>query len=826
MRVETISGGRPMQRSLGRNAGLWLAAGLALVAALPVRAAEPTVAERYLKAAKLRWPAVMVAMKNPLVTPHWVGTTNRFWYRRETAKGFEFVVVDAATGSRSPAFDAKAVSASLAALLKGPAPPENLPFTTIALETDGAIAFEAKADRFRCAADGACVRLGAAPTPDLVVSPDKRTAVFMRAGKLSLRDLATSAERSLADDGTAEVGWGLQPPPGDFHAIAQGDKSFPAPFWTAWSPDSRVVIAARVDLSGSQPYPYIDYAPADGSLRPRALSARLSLVGEPPARIELYAFDLAAGTRRRLDLPCDRLEMRDVGAKRLAWSADGRHAYLFVTAADQGSASLFDMDTRSGKVREVINEAARYPALLAPGGYDSAATAVLDRRGEAVWFSQRDGWPHLYLYDLRTGRLKSRITKGPWVVRGLVRVNEALGRLYFTASGREPGNPYHRSLYSIGLDGKGLARLTPEADDKPMVDPDGRPGFDGAPPFQPVSADGRYVAYTVAPLAAPSTAVVRRTDGTGPAIVFERADASALFAAGFRAPEPFVAKAADGRSDVYGVIYRPSDYDPKKRYPVLDAQYNSPLVPIVPHTLAGASTNVIEAAPPAADAELGLIVVMMDARGTPYRGAAFSNPAPGYLADMGLVDHVAVIRSLAAKDPSMDLGRVGITGASFGGWTSVRALIAHNDLFKVAVAWAPPGAFYNMYDGAGLTAANGVATYTGGVPLRPKPSDKPLNWALIDSIAQVGQLRGKLLLGSGALDENVLPGSTMQFMDAAARANRNVEQIFLPETNHGPLTYLDYVTRRIWDFLTLNLRSETPPVEFAFPAPPKPGDGR
>jgi dipeptidyl-peptidase-4 len=271
------------------------------------------------------------------------------------------------------------------------------------------------------------------------------------------------------------------------------------------------------------------------------------------------------------------------------------------------------------------------------------------------------------------------------------------------------------------------------------------------------------------------------------------------------------------------VIYRPSDYAPSKTYPILDLEYNSPIVVVTPrHFMQAAAFPFDDFNTPAAAAELGLIVVMMDARGTPFRGAAFSDPTPGYIASMGLDDHVAVIKALAARDPSMDMRHVGISGASFGAWTVIRALENYNSVFSVGVAWAPPGAFYNMYDANLLTSSSGIPRYDGGAILRPSPTARPDNWTSIDSIAQVGEMQGALLLGSGALDENVVPGSPLQFFEAATRADKHVEQVFLPNATHGPIAYLPYMVRRVWDFMVVNLRREVPPEDFHVPsaAPP------
>ncbi len=781
---------------------------------------QTDVAERYRRASRLQYLSAITAVKNNAIVPHWIDGEDRFWYRRETETGSAFVVVDAATGQSGPAFDATVIAQGLAAVTKQAASADALPFTTFDYAQGGrAIAFQVGASKYECTlATPACRATGAVAAPDLLISPDGTSALFVRGGNLFIRTIATGAERALTDDGTLDKGWAVQVEPSDFHAIGrQASGSGAPPLWTAWSPDSKRLITSFVDQSAVKPYPYIDYAPSDGSVRPRLREVRLALVGDQPAVIQLYAIDVASGKRQRIDLDNSRFNRTQRGAHHGEWAPDGRHYLLFTRSADLGSAVLFDIDAVTGTVREAIREKGVYPALLNAGGSGAANVALLKGGTQAIWSSQRDGWPHLYLYDVATGRELRRLTRGKWVVRDILRVDEKLGKLFFVASGREGGNPYYRSVYSVDLDGRRLRRLTPEADDTPIANPATTLSFDGASSYDPVSPSGRYIVYGTAPLSAPATTLLRRTDGAGRPVVLEHGDARALFAAGFRAPEAFTAKAADGSSDLYGVIYRPGDYEAGRKYPVILAQYNSPIVPIAPRNFGIAYSLVTDNASPAAEAQLGFIVVMVDPRGTPYRGAAFSDPAAGYIATMGLDDQVAALRQLAVRDRSMDMDHVGIVGASFGGWTAIRALILHNDLFKAAVAWAPPGSFHTMYQAPELTIPSGVPHYAGGASLRPTDKAVPENWAQMDSVAQAGLMKGRLLLGSGALDENVLPGSTMQFLDAAAKADKDVETMFLPGATHGPLPYWPYVVKRTWDFLVRNLRGETPPNDFVFP---------
>lgn len=811
---------------------LWCRFVAALIALMPGSVlAQANIAERYDRAAKLMVMPAMASVKNESIVPRWIGDQDRFWYRRETAKGSEFVVVDARTGAVEPAFDAARIAAALSPVLKMKVAPDNLPFSVFNYSPDGkAITFNAGSAKYKCSlADGVCEAQPVTVEPHMIASPDGRKAVFSKGGNLFVRNLATGADRQLTSNGAGDKGWGIAPEPSDFRALArQTSGAQRTPFQTVWSPDGRLLITTFTDHSFVEPYPFVDYAPADGSFRPKARSIRLALVGEKPAFTQFHVIDVASGASKKVELDSERILLLEIFPWIAGWSADGRHYRRFAEWANGKGASLFEINAQTGKVREVIKENGRHPALISAGGYGAPNVAFVQGGKQAIWSSQRDGWAHLYLYDIASGRQLRQLTKGKWVVRELLRADDKLQRIYFVANGRETGNPYFRSVYSVAYDGRGLRRLTPEMADKPIASPRSDfPAFDGAKPYDPVSPTGDYIVYSYSGVAQPAVLTLRRTDGQGEAKILERADASALFARGYKVPTEFTAKAADGKSDLYGVIYRPSDYDPSRRYPVLLAQYDSPIVVVTPRNFGSGYSLTTDASGPAAQTELGIIVVVVDPRGTPFRGAAFSDPPSNFIADMGLTDQKAVIRQLAAKDPSMDITRVGIAGASFGGWTAIRAMIDHNDLFTAAIAWAGPGSFHNMYVADGLSNSLGQPIYDGGKTLRPGVTAIPDNWKIADSIGQVGKLKGRLLVGTGGLDENVVPGSQLQFFEAAARANKDVEQMFLPSATHGPGPGLwPYMVKRTWDFLTRTLLLEQPPTDYYFPKgafPPAPG---
>ena len=303
-----------------------------LLAATPAFAqapAEAPIADRYARAAKLLLVPATTGVRNESVIPHWIGGQDRFWYLRQAEKGAAFVVVDAATGASSPAFDAPAIAESLALLLKTKVSVDALPFQSFDYSPDGSrIALAVGPAKFTCVvATSVCT--ADAPSriePYMTPSPDGRTAVFQRDGNLWLRDIATGTERALTSDGVPEKGWGVAAEPSDFHALRRQDAGGKRPpFWTIWSPDSRRLITTFVDQSHVQPYPFMDYAPTDGSIRPKVRTVRLPLIGERPPTIQFYALDVATGVRTRIDLDGTKLETIELAAHHGEWAPDGRH---------------------------------------------------------------------------------------------------------------------------------------------------------------------------------------------------------------------------------------------------------------------------------------------------------------------------------------------------------------------------------------------------------------------------------------------------------------------------------------------------------------------
>jgi dipeptidyl-peptidase-4 len=780
-----------------------------------VTRAEGLEASRYARAAALDADAALAKVRNINVVPHWINGRDEFWYRRDLADGHEFVRVDARRGHAQPAFDHAAVARELTRLGIA-AEATSLPFATFEYADRGrAITFAAGATRYRCAwAPARCRGEGAIAPPDgSLPSPDGQVSLLSRAGNLVLRD-SSGGERLLTIDGEPDHGYGVYPDTWKAAYVPrQRAGSPPEPLGAFWAPDSSRAIVTSVDQRHVARYPFVEAVPRDGSVRPQLYQPRIALVGERPPAIQWHVVERATGAVRRLELPYDRLlalqpDMMPI--RRTWWSVDAKHLFAVAFGTEMRAAYLFDIDLESGRARTVVEEHGRPRVDLNSTSYNLPNVHVTRDGREIVWFSQRDGWGHLYLYDARSGVLKGQITHGAWLVRDLLHVDEARRRIFFSASGREPGNPYDRYLYVVNFDGSGLQLLSPERGDHLLTSPGNDIlSLDGAIGYPVVSPSGDYVVYNHAPVDRPTNSVVRRVQDAALVSVFDRADASALLAAGFRPPETFTVKAADGVTDLWGVLYLPADFDPSKRYPVIDVQYASPLTAVTPRNFVQAVQGTLGYAAPGPLTQLGFAVMMVDARGTTYRSREFTHWSTGRLATMGLEDHVAALKALGKDRPYLDLDRVGISGLSYGGWTSLRALVEFPEMFKAAVAGVAPGGMHTMYTDYHWTVFQGEPRYADGEALRPGPTDLPMNYASLDVARAAPAIRGALMLVVAELDENVLSGSSLPVVSSLIAANTAFDLLYLPSTAHLE-SVQPYVNRRAWEFLVRELRPPSP----------------
>ncbi|WP_315727930.1 S9 family peptidase [Sphingosinicella rhizophila] len=769
---------------------------------------DEEIAARYQAAEALLDVKLAPLVLNESVHPHWVGPRT-FWYRRQRPDGAEYVLV--AQGSSCPAFDHTAAAVALRAVTGTEL--DRWALVVDEITPDGDVVLIANNRRWQFAG-GTVVDLGPleVPQPELLLSPDKSRALVAHDHNLYLRTLKNGDERQLTDDGAPDFAWGKYPDSGLLAVVRQRSGLRFPPFGWSWSPDGAFIVGGRVDERHIEPYSFLESVPQDGSFRPKAYQVRQPLTGEPNATFSACAIEAATGRQIPFNLPAELMSELSL-VEPVAWSADNRR--LFFAAALHGpqEARLMEVDVTTGAVDTIIAERVDGFINLGCELYANPNVRILGGGREAIWYSQRSGYGHLYRYDLATGRMVNPVTSGDWVVRDILKIDERIGRIFFTASGREGGDPYLRRVYRVDLDGTDLTLLTPEEADHSL---NGAPStmiallFGISAPPAMVSSDSTMFIDTYSTVSTPSISVLRSTEDGSIVRTLESADASALFATGWRAPEPFVAKAADGITDLHGVIYRPHqpERDPA---PVIEAIYGGPQMTVTPRNFA-AARRPLAGYGRAAFAALGFAVVVVDGRGTPLRSKPFHDAGYRAFADICLDDHVAVLRQLCERDATLDGERIGIYGHSFGGYVSARAILRHPDVYKVAVSMAGIHNFHAIYRSiSNITAA---PDYGDGSTSKPDRRAIPDNYRALDNALLAENLRGKLLLVYGDMDENAYPAMTLQFCDALNRANRSYDLLYLPNRMHG-FTAEPYLVRRIWDYFLEHLMGENPPTNYA-----------
>ncbi|MCP2245601.1 S9 family peptidase [Lentzea aerocolonigenes] len=657
------------------------------------------------------------------VRPQWIDAGTRFWYQVRDGADRQFVLVDPAAGTREPGFDPT-------------------PF----LPTPG--------------------------NPLEVTSPDGKVAVSRRGEDLWAR--SGEREWALTTDGVEGHGYGYGPDAMSYSTLMRKFGLPHLPPALAWSPDSTKVLAHRTDQRNVRQTHLLESRPADGSA-PRVHTQRYAYPGDEHVPLaELVVFDVSAGTMVRAQAePLLMPEFSPITAGWAWWSSDSSAVYFLSRPRDQHSLTLNRMDAATGEVRVVVSETGTNRVGPNQFMYGPPIVKMLD--DEVLWFSQRDGWGHLYRYDLHTGSLLGQVTSGQYLVREILHASD--GVVYFMASGLVPEDPYRRSVCRVSLDGTGFARVTDDALDHVVT----------------VSENKQYFVDSASTVDIPPVTTVR--SWTGEVLVsLESADITRLLETGWTAPERFCVKAADGETDIYGVLYKPRGFDPSANYAVVDSVYPGPQVTRVDPCFDPGGMG-LDAEPLAA---VGFVVVALDGRGTPGRSKAFLDVSYGNLADAGsLEDHVAALHQLAATRPWMDLSRVGVMGHSGGGFAAGRAMLAFPETYRAGVA---------------LSGSHDARTIGLGWAESCDGADNPDAWLRASNTELADRLEGKLLLVHGELDDTAHPDHTLRLADALITAGKDFELLIVPGAEHLYLDRIAYVRTRCWDFLVRELMGVEPPA--------------
>ncbi|HVI59691.1 MAG TPA: DPP IV N-terminal domain-containing protein [Luteimonas sp.] len=707
----------------------------------------------------------------------------QFVYRDHDANGDRFLRVDAATGGVVPAFDHVALAKALAKASGKPVKAEDLPIKDWTLRDDGRIELSAFGKDWRCGLSGkaACVERKGEPG---VRSPDGAKEAFVRGWNLWVRDLASGAETQLTTDGATDYGYAT-----DNAGWKHTDNAI-----LVWSPDSSRIATFRQDQRRTSEMVLV----GTNVGAPKVERWKYPFVGdEHVTMIERVVIDVPSKAVVRLKMPpdqhrstlCDDVSC-DGGWEDVQWAPDGRTLAFASTSRDHRQTWLRIADAATGAVRTVFDEKVK---TYFESGNGAVNWRYLPASNEILWFSERDNWGNLYLYEAGSGKLKRAVTTGEGNVTEVLRVDPETRTVWFRGVGREPGrNPYYQHFYKASLDGGAPVLLTPEdADHKVTLSPGGSWFVD------------TYSTVDTAPVT-----LLRKAGDGALAREVARGDISRLQAAGWVAPEPFTVKARDGRTDLYGLMFKPTNFDPAKKYPIIDYVYPGPQTGSVRSRSFLASHLDNQAL-----AELGFIVVAIDGMGTPWRSKAFHDAYFGDIGDNTLPDQVTGLRQLAKRFPWIDLDRAGIWGHSGGGNATAGAMFRYPDLFKVGIAES------GNHDNRSYE--DDWAEKWQGLPVVAK--DGSSNYDDQANQNHAANLKGHLLLIHGMMDDNVPPQNTLLVVQALIEANKDFDLLLLPHARHGYGSGEAgmYVTRRRWDYFVRHLLGAEPPKGYGI-APAKP----
>ena len=753
---------------------------LLLLSAVPQALAQGVTEEDYARAEAMLSSHTDSLVYGGGIRPRWIDD-DRFWYHVRTRSGVEVIVVDPVRGTRQPAFDGERLLAALADFTDEPPDAAALPYMNLRFEEDGRVLrLRLRNRELRCVLETyACAEEGdSVPEvpPHSISSPNGELAAYIEAHNLWVQELASGNRMQLTTDGVQDYGYATD---------NAGWTRSKTPV-LLWSPDSRKIATFQHDARGVGDMYMVTTEVGHSTLEAwkyplpeDSIIFRISRVVVHVEEPRVVRLDMAPDAHR--STTTDHVADWDGTFLDVQWSDDSEQLAFVSSSRDHKDAWLRIADPYTGAVRTVLHEQVD---TYFESGVDAENWHVLFDSNEVLWYSERDNWGHLYLYDLESGVLKHQITRGDWAVQQVRRIDVPARMLYLTAKGLEDTDPYFDHLYKVGFDGGGMTLITPEA----------------AHHLVTLSPSGRYVVDSYSTPVTPSVTVLR--DMSGEVVMdLEEADITDLVEAGWVPPVPFTVKARDDKTDLYGLMYRPSHFDSAKSYPVLNYLYPGPQSGSVGSRSFRASRGDKQAL-----AELGFIIVEVDAMGTPGRSKSFHDAYYGNMGDNGLPDQVAMVRQLGVRHPWMDLSRVGIWGHSGGGFASTGGILRYPDFYKVAVSGAGNHDNRNYEDDWG-------EKWQG---LLVENEDGTTNYDNQSNILLAKNLKGKLLLAHGLMDDNVPASNTLLLVEALVEANKDFDLVVFPSGDHGFGRGRSYWMRKRWDYFVRHLLGVDPPREYEF----------
>ncbi len=617
------------------------------------------------------------------------------------------------------------------------------------------------------------------------LSPDGNYGAYINNHNLWIRNTETGNRIQLTYDGFEDYGYAT-----NNAGWIKNDRPV-----LKWSPDSKIIATFRQDARGVGEM----YLATTNVGHPKLEKWKYTLPGDEKIfEIERIFIDVNSGKITPFKMGRD--FQRSTTTDHIAdwdgtlldanFSKDSRKLAFISSTRDHKEAHLQVADVRTGNIKSIYKEITK---TYYESGVSGENWRVFFDTNEFLWYSEKDNWGHLYLYDLKTGNLKNRITSGNWLVRDVLHIDETTREIFFTGGGKEEGNPYHVYLYKVNFDGSDLTCLTPEK---------------GTHSINP-SENWNYFTTTYSSTDNPPITLLKNRDGETLKEI-NRVDISELLNNNWQKPIEFTVKARDNETDLYGIMHLPSFYNENDKYPVLNYIYPGPQAGSVRNYSFSTTRRDFQSL-----AELGFIVVAVDAMGTPGRSKSFHDAYYGNMGDNGLPDNIKAIKDLAKEYKGMDIERVGIWGHSGGGFASTRAILEYPDFYDVAVSSA------GNHDNRNYEADWGEK-WQGlleNIEIEDNERSNDYDFTKTNYDNQANQLlaknlKGKLLLAHGNLDNNVPPYNTLLVVDELIKANKDFDLIIFPNKRHGFGDQNNYFTRRKWDYFVEHLLGLTPPDEF------------